>query len=194
MEMKKSRLRIAMLGFATFAFLIPTGHAQVSPSAFGPGHTLWVGVDYANFSASFPYQSGQRLQGIGVFVDYHRNTRICLEGEALFNAFGGFANSTESSYLTGPKIFFFQRNKLRPYGKFLIGVGHIHYPFDIGDANYFALVPGSGADYMLDDHWFVHVEYEYQIWHNSPGFANVPDHPLRPNGLNVGIAYRFSRW
>lgn len=165
-------------------------NAQAVPSAYGPGHSLWAGAEYSNMNASFPYQSGQRVEGVGVFADYHLSYRFGLVGDARFQNFGGYQGTTESSYLAGPKAYFFARGKFSPYGKLLAGVGRIHYPYTIGSASYLALAPGAGVEYRARRRWIVQVDYEYQFWPGSPGFANEPKHELTPNGFQVGLAYR----
>jgi opacity protein-like surface antigen len=167
--------------------------AQVVPAAYRSPHALWVGAEYSNVRASFPYQSSQRLSGAGLFADFKLNGRVGLDGDARFLHFGGFEDSTESSYLGGPKVYFFTKGRLQPYGKLLVGVGQIHFPFEIGDASYFSLAPGVGSGYRLSSRWMLRAEYEYQIWHNSPGYANEPKHELTPNGFHVGVAYRVFR-
>jgi opacity protein-like surface antigen len=74
-----------------------------------------------------------------------------------------------------------------------VGDGKIHFPFAIGDASYLALAPGAGANYRLSHRWMLRVEYEYQMWRDSPGFADEPKHELTPNGFHVGVAYRVFR-
>jgi hypothetical protein len=175
------------------ALSLAPAHAQVVPSAFGPGHSLWVGAEYFNISASFPYQSGERLGGVGAFADYHLNSRIGFAGDARFWSTGGFEGSTESSYLAGPKAFFLASPKVQPYGKMLLGVAKIHYPYAIGNASYLALAPGAGVAYNLVSRWMLRFDYEYQIWHDSPGYANQPNHQLTPNGFHIGVAYRLSQ-
>ena len=182
---------MAMLTTLSSALWLVPARAQVVPSAFGPADSLWAGGEYSNVSASFPYQSGQRLEGAGAFADFHLKSRISLEGDARFLTFGGFEGSTEKSYLAGPRVFLFARGRFRPYGKLLIGVGKIHYPFAVGNASYLALAPGAGTEYRAGGRWILRIEYEYQDWLDSPGYANEPDHPLTPNGFHVGIAYRI---
>jgi opacity protein-like surface antigen len=175
------------------ALLLLPAQAQVAPAAFRDAKSIWVGAEYSNIHASFPYQSSQRLQGGGVFADFNLYRHFGLEGDGRFLHFGGFESSTESSYLAGPKAFLFEWGKFRPYAKFLVGEGKIHYPFDIGDASYLSLAPGAGSEYRLSNHWKLRIEYEYQMWLNSPGFANEPKHELSPNGVHVGVAYRVFR-
>lgn len=105
---------------------------------------------------------------------------------------GGFEGSTESSYLAGPRIFVLSSSKLQLFGKGLVGVGRIHYPFQIGNANYLAIVPEGGVEYRLADHWMLRAEYEYQFWLNSPGYANLPDHPFAPDAFAPGSRTGYS--
>jgi opacity protein-like surface antigen len=182
-----------MLTMFSAALLRAPLQAQAAPAAYRTPHLLWVGAEFSDVRASFPYQSNQRLSGVGAFVDFKLNGHVGLEGDARFLSFGGFENSTESSYLAGPKAYLFARGKFQPYGKLLLGVGKIHYPFEIGDASYFALAPGVGSNYRLSRRWMLRAEYEYQMWLNSPGFANEPNHSLTPNGFHVGVAYRVTR-
>lgn len=184
---------VALLTTLSASFLIVSARAQVGPSALKPGHAIWVGAEYSNVNASFPYQSGQRISGAGAFVDWRLTYHLDLEGDASFLSFGGFEGTTESSYLAGPKAFFLARGKFRPYGQALAGVARIHYPFSIGNANYFALAPAAGTDYSVSRRWKVRAEYEYQFWINSPGYANEPDHQLTPNGFHIGVAYSIFR-
>jgi hypothetical protein len=184
---------IAVSMIFSAAMLHARMEAQTVPAGYQTPHLLWIGGDYSNFSASFPYQSSQRLSGAGAFVDFKLSGHVGIEGEAHFLDFGGFQNSTESSYLGGPKVYFLKRGKFEPFGKLLVGVGTIHYPFQIGNASYFAWAPGAGAGYRLSDRWMLRAEYEYQMWPNSPGYANEPKHELTPSGFNVGVAFRVFR-
>ena len=94
--------------------------------------------------------------------------------------------------MTGSRrLFIIERGGFRPYGKFLIGRSNIQYPFAIGNANYFALAPGAGTEYRLSHRWIIRAEYEYQLWLNSPGYFNEPNHQLNPNGLQVGVSFKL---
>jgi opacity protein-like surface antigen len=194
MDLLRRIFRIQTLLALSAALLLLPAQAQVVPAAYNSPQSLWVGAEYSNITASFPYQSGQRLQGIGAFVDYNLNRHVGLEFDARFMPFGGFEGSTESSYLVGPRVFILERGRFRPYGKMLVGQGKIHYPFLIGDASYFALAPGAGTEFRLSHRWLLRAEYEYQMWLNSPGYANEPNHQLNPNGFHIGIAYKLLPW
>jgi opacity protein-like surface antigen len=166
---------------------------QVVPSAIGPSHALWVGGEYSNIEASFPYGSSQRLWGIGGFADYHVNGHIGVEAEARFLRFNSFYGETEDNYLAGPRYMIGRFGKFEPYGQCLVGFGKIQYPFEIGSGTYFALAPGAGADYRISRRWSVRGEYEYQFWLDSPNIVDEPAHQIRPNGFHVGVAFRLLR-
>jgi len=63
--------RWPVLCWMALLLFVAAAQAQVAPSAYGPGHSLWVGGEYSNINASFPYLSDQRLWGIGAFADYN---------------------------------------------------------------------------------------------------------------------------
>jgi opacity protein-like surface antigen len=167
--------------------------AQAVPSANYPLRTLWVGVQYSNVHAGFPYQSSQRLSGISFFADYHIQPRLSIEADARFLYMGGFNGQTETNYLAGPRFAIWNTGKLRPYGQFLVGLGAMHFPFNIGDGRYLALAPGGGVNYRLSRRWSLNGEYEYQLWPGSPNLSNQPAHAITPNGFHAGLAYRVCR-
>jgi opacity protein-like surface antigen len=187
---QRSTIACALL-LLLLALSAVTSPAQSAPSGYQSRSSLWLGAGYSNFAASFPHGSDQRISGYGVVIDYHWMPLLDVEGEGRWLSYGGFQGSTESSYLAGPKYRFHRFHQLQPYAKFLVGEGRIHYPYKIGDAGYFALAPGGGVTYALSPRWAVRADYEYQFWLNSPGFANEPDHPLAPNGVQIGIQYRI---
>ena len=186
------RLRlIACCAFMLIAFMPRAAQAQAVPSGFEERRSVWVGGECSYVSASFPYQSGQHIFGCGVFANMRWTPHLDMEGDVRWLPVGGFAGSTESSYLVGPRYIFRRFGKIQPYGKFLVGLGKIHYPYDIGDGTYFALAPGGGVNYRVSRRLTIRGEYEYQLWSNSTGFVNQPGHTLKPNGFHVGVAYRI---
>jgi len=181
---------VAALGVFLLAAL---AQAQVAPSATGPSHPLWLGAEYSNLNASFPYGSDQRLWGFGVLADYGVTSHVGLEAEARFLRFNSFYGETEDDYLAGPRYSIGTFGKLQPYAQFLVGLGKIQYPFDIGSGSYLALAPGAGVNYRLGRRWSLGAEYEYQLWPGSPNITNEPAHEITPNGFHAGIAYRLFR-
>jgi opacity protein-like surface antigen len=181
---------MAMLAGSSVSY---TAHAQAVPSATYPLRTLWVGVQYSNIHAGFPYQSSQRLTGISFFADYHIQHRIAIEADARFLRWGAFYGLAENNYLAGPRFTIWDAGKLRPYGQFLLGLGSLHFPFNIGDSRYLALAPAGGVNYRLSRKWTLNGEYEYQLWPGSPDISNQPAHEIAPNGFHAGLAYRLCR-
>ena len=189
----KRHLLFATCLAAAFLCFAACASAQVVPAAYQDMPRLWAGAEYSNFSASFPYQSNQRIWGVGAFADLTLKGHFGIAGDARFLHFGGFEASTENSYLAGPRYVFRSFGRFRPYVQGLIGVGNINYPFKIGSANYFAVAPSGGVSYRLNSKFALRAGYEYQFWINSPGYANEPDHQLMPNGAQIGLAYSIFR-
>lgn len=170
-----------------------SAQAQTAPSATRTGHALWVGGEYSNISAGFPYASGQRLWGAGAFADYHLTGHIGLEAEARFLRFNSFYGETEDNYLAGPRYLPRNLGRFQPYAQFLVGDGKIQYPFEIGNGNYFAIAPAAGTNYRISRRWSLRGEYEYQLWLESPNIANEPAHRIAPHGFHLGVAFRVLR-
>jgi opacity protein-like surface antigen len=168
-------------------------HAQVAPSATRSVHTLSVGGEYSNIEAGFPYNSSQRLDGFGVFVDYSLTGNLGIEADARFLRFNSFYGETEDNYLAGPRYRFLRFGRLQPMARCLFGVGKMHYPFAIGSDSYFAIAPAAGASYRIGRRLSLRAEYEYQFWPGSPDITNEPAHEITPNGIHVGIAYQLFR-
>ena len=167
--------------------------AQAVPSAMSTGHALWVGGEFSDEHAGFPYQSSQRLWGGGVFADFRLNVHLSVAAEARFLHFNSFYGETENHYLAGPPYNFGKWNKLQPFAQFLVGDGQIQFPFGIGTGNYLAVAPGAGVNYRLSNRWALRGEYDYQFWPNSPDVAGEPSHEIKPNGFHMGVAYRLTR-
>jgi opacity protein-like surface antigen len=170
--------------------LAAAAQAQVAPSAWEPAHSFWVGGEYSNIHAGFPYQSDQRLWGVGGFADYSLKHRLGIAGEARFLHFNSFYGENEDSYLAGPRYAFRDFGNFELYAKGLVGLGRMQYPFEIGSKTYLDLAPGVGVSYRMGHRWQLRGEYEYQFWLNSPGFANEPEHQITPNGFHIGVAFR----
>ena len=170
--------------------------AQTVPSAEGARPSLWVGGEYANIQAGFPYASSSRLSGIGAFADYHFTGRIGIEGAARFFRFSGFESQTEDNYLAGPRYMTRFFGNWQPYAQCLVGIGRIQYPFQIGTGNYLAVAPAAGVNFRIGrirSRWSATGAYEYQFWINSPNIVNEPQHQITPNGFHVGLSYELVR-
>jgi opacity protein-like surface antigen len=149
--------------------------------------TLIAGVEGSNFTPDF---GPNRMSGVGTYVDIDWRGGIGAEGEMRFLPWGSYNGEMQSTYLGGPRGFFFPNSRWRPYGKFLMGGGKMTYPFSIGESSYFVMAPGGGLDYILTRRWRVRADYEYQIWPSAPHVFFQPG-SMRPNGFSLGIAYRI---
>jgi opacity protein-like surface antigen len=177
----------------TTCLLVCSARAQVVPSAIGGSHPLWVGGEYSNIHANFPYGSNQRLWGIGGFADYRLTPHIGVVAEARFLRFQSFYGDSEDNYLGGARYLTKKFDKLQPYAQGLAGIGMIQYPFQIGSGKYFAIAPGGGASYRIADRWSLRGEYEYQLWLNWPNIHGYPTQSFTPNGFHIGLAYKLTR-
>jgi len=176
-------LLLLMIGLGAVA-----AQAQVVPAYHGKVNTLWVGAEYSNLSASFPYQSSVRVSGVGIFANYEMTSHLGVEATTRFLKSNTIYDESENNYLAGVRYRMGYYGKFQPYAKVLLGLGSIQYPHVNG--RYFAFVPAAGVSYRFSKKWTVHGEYEYQYWMNSPGFKNEPEHTITPNGFHIGVAYR----
>jgi len=184
---------ICWMAAFVFCLQIHRTQAQAVPSATRSGHAIWVGGEFSDEHAGFPYQSSQRLWGAGAFADFRVNAHLTVAAEARFLHNNSFYGETENHYLAGPQYLIGKWNKLQPFAQCLIGDGQIQFPFGIGTGNYLAIAPGAGANYRLGGRWALRGEYDYQLWPNSPNVSGEPSHEIKPNGFHLGLAFRLTR-
>jgi opacity protein-like surface antigen len=182
--------RIAVL---VAALLAGSAHGQVIPSAKGPGHTLWVGGEYSNLRASFPYGSHQHLWGIGGIANYSLVRFLGIEAEGRYLGTNGFYSEKQQTFMVGPQCIAGRSEILQPFAQFLIGAGGIEYPQQAGNGVHLALASGAGVNLRFMERWMVRGEYEYQLWLGPSVIANQPTHYITPNGFHVSVAYRLFR-
>ena len=172
------------------ALLIPSALAfgQVVPAARHGAPPLSAGGYFSYFNTDY---ASNHMTGFGAYVDWspYKNFGIEAEGRwLLFNAPHDFRQYT---YLAGPRYGFRRGKHMQPYVKFLLGGGVIDFPYQLAYGRYFAMAPGGGVDFRIDRHWRVRADYEYQIWPSAVGIPGIPSPALKPNGVSVGLAYRF---
>ena len=188
---KRNSIRCLAYGLAAAiaAVVCQPASAQVAAAGVGAGHTLWAGAEYVNYSASFPYKSGQRLTGYQFFANYDFTPHLALEADVRLLNQSNFNGETESDYLAGPQFRSGRYGRFQFYGQYLAGLGKIQFPFSIGNGSYFAVDVGGGVNYRIARHWQFRGGYDYEIWFNSPNVANQPDDPITPNGFHAGLAF-----
>ena len=185
----------SICGLAALAAILTTvaAQAQAVPSGYAPSHGLWVGGEFSNIHAGFPYESNQRLSGIGILANYHITNHIGVQAEMRLLRFNSFYGETEDNYLAGPRYVVGRFGRLQPFAQCLTGIGKIQYPFQIGSGSYLAVAPGAGANYRIARRWSLTGEYEYQFWPGSPGIVDEPAHQIAPSGFHAGVVFRLLR-
>jgi len=183
--------------------------AQSSPSATGGEATLSAGAEMSGYNPdwgcgnSAPFCTNE-LVGPTVFFDFDMHGRFGVEGEASWLNFHGPGGEVEENYLGGPRYRFFRYHRLSGWLKVEVGGGWITtsgYPAAGSlKGSYFVYAPGGTLQYPLTHRWTLRGDYEWQVW---PSFAGPPtynattgtvvqnNNGLTPNGLSVGVAYRF---
>ena len=175
--------RFLLLAGALLSISGPKLQAQARPAATGPGSNISVGYEFSGYRN--PY--GQRdLAGYGVYVDVNPTWRYGIEAEGRTLKLNADEGVTLKNYLVGLKVAALP-GRFSPYGKFLVGAGHIQFPFQYAEGTYFTYVPGAGLDIHLTDHISVRpVDFEYQMWQNF-NFGTY-----RPYGVSAGITIRLT--
>lgn len=155
-----------------------------------------VGVGFSNFSddwgASNPRQSGvtlwidwriphlpPKLDGLGLEVegrDINFMTPSYIPGHRMDTGLGG------------PIWEWRRKGSIRPYGKFLAGIGSIDFPNNTFYQHDTRAVyePGGGVNLRFWKQFSARGEYDYQFWHQLFG-----QHDLNPQGFSVGVVYDF---
>ena len=172
------------------------GFSQVVPAAkSGRGSLpLVFGGGYSNFSMD--WGPGHRSNGIYAYVDVYpfpaflHDVGIELEGRS--SRWGNpIPNLREDTGMIGGIYSYSHLQRIRPYGKFLAGIGSMDFPAFPSAPKYthdtfFADAAAGGADVQLYEGIWVRGEYQYQWWHNVFG-----GHTYTPNGISVGLHYDF---
>jgi hypothetical protein len=155
--------------------------AQALPTATAPGAYIAVGGTYSIFQSNY----GQRvLGGGGVFADVNPVRPLGIEAEGRWLRQNALANTTESTYLIGPRMQF-RRGPLSPYVKVLAGLGHFNFPYNDAHGSYFVIAPGAGVDFYVNSSLKIRlVDIEYQQW---PQFTFGT---ISPYGVSFGLSYR----
>ena len=176
------------LGAVTFA-----ARAQVVPSATGRQLTITAGglgsafqPDYAGGGVAST--SPNRLYGIGAYVDVKFTRWVQIEAEGRWLRFNQYVNINEDNYLIGPRIPFHISRfpKMIPYGKALIGYGHMNFEYNEAYGSFTDIAFGGGLDYKLSRKFTVRAaDFEFQKW---PAWVN--NESLSPYGLSVGLSYK----
>lgn len=175
-------------------FATAAAQAQVAPSATNRGLSITAGglgsvfqPDYGG--SGIAATSPNRLYGMGAFVDMRFTRWVQIEGEGRWLRFNEYDGISEDNYLVGPRLPI-QKLRFRrftPYGKVLVGWGHMTFENGLGTGRFTALAPGGGLDYQLNDKFSLRLpDFEYQFWPNW-----YKSQVLKPYGVSIGISYKI---
>lgn len=190
---------VKLFGFLLLlSILASNAVAQSAHSATAAPVSLWAGADVTTFnpdwgckgSSPFACFTGQ-LMGPTVFVSAdHLIGRFGVDGEARWLRFHSNVNNLkESTYLAGPRFRAFSYKRLNVDLKFLLGVGSITVPANVGSGTYLAVAIGPTFQYGLTRKLGIRGGYEYQRWPSFTGRNG--SNGLTPSGFSLGVSYRI---
>lgn len=179
-------LAILLAGIVTPAL------SQTAPDATEGNSPLAVGIGYSNFQTDW----NGRLGGPSIWADWSFNRLpgkrhglgVEVSGRDLnFNRSGGDPRLRMDTALGGPIYAWHLKRSIRPYVKFLAGLGSIDFtlPNYFHDTRTVYSIAG-GVDYRFSNHLMVRGDYEYQFWTHF-----IHNHTLNPQGLTIGVTYDF---
>jgi opacity protein-like surface antigen len=191
--------------FLPFLFLIMVGAAshacaQVTYSAREGKLPFSVGFGVADFSDDWGTRNPRQV-GLTLWVDWrlpHMPSKLSglgleFEGRDVNYATPDYLPGHRmTTGLAGPIFQFRRERRVRPFVKYLMGIGNLDFPNNDG-ANYqqdtrAIFAPAGGVDVRLVGRLSARGEYEYQMWH-----AIFGPHDLTPQGFTVGVIYDLGR-
>lgn len=143
--------------------------------------------DYAG--GGIPSASPQWLLGFGAYVDLKLTRWVGVEAEGRWMRENSYIGITEDNYLIGYRtpIHEFKRMGLTPYGKALVGLGHMNFEYGEAYGRFSDIAVGGGVDLKLNKRISIRAaDFEYQFW---PNWINSST--LKPYGVSAGIGYRI---
>jgi hypothetical protein len=184
-----------------FLFLIGTASrlgAQVTYSAHEGKLPLTVGFGVADFSDDWGTRNPRQV-GLTLWIDWrlpHMPSKLSglaleFEGRDVNYATPDLiAGHRMTTGLAGPMYQWRREHRVRPYVKYLMGIGNLDFP---NNTNYqqdtrAIFAPGGGADVRLIGRLSARGEYEYQMWH-----AIFGPHDLTPQGFTFGAVYDLGK-
>lgn len=186
---------LAVLFLPIFGFASLSARAQTVYHATQSTGMLSAGAGFSNFSLD--WGPGRRMDGITAWVDWKlplqprvlQHLGIEIEGREIdFDRPAEVKGMRQETGLGGVTYNLPTWHRFHPYAKYLLGIGGVY--FDPGQPyshdTRTVLAPGGGVDFRLNYRWDVRADYEYQFWRHL-----FRGHDLNPNGVTVGVAYRF---
>lgn len=179
--------RSALVLCSVFLLLLSGAHiatSQAVPTATDRQLTITAGGFASGFQSN---DANDYLVGAGTYVDLHFSHWVQLEGEARWLRFNETYGEHEDTYLIGPRVPVWRfGSKTELYGKALIGLGKMTFPYGYGYGSFTALAFGGSLDYHATRKLTIRaLDVEYQDW---PVWLNNTS--LQPYGVSVGVGYR----
>ncbi|HEY3706783.1 MAG TPA: hypothetical protein VGL22_17095 [Terracidiphilus sp.] len=179
------RRSAAVIFFLLFVLLTldQNGRAQAVESGDERGFHVRAGAMASGF---MPGDVNQGIVGAGTYVDLHFTHWFQVEAEGRWMPWHGYFGETQSNYLIGPRVPVYRVGRRgQIYGKALIGLGKMDFPFG-GYGTFTATAFGGSFDYRLSRKLTLRpIDFEYQYW---PVW--VRNQSLEPYGVSVGMSYR----
>ena len=201
---------VKKIGFIVLLLLPTALIAQSSESATGGEAKLSAGAEMSAFNpdwgctTSSPFCTNE-LIGPAAFFDFDLHGKYGVEGEARWLNFHGL-RKRDTSRIIWLVLGIGSSGTIALSGWFKLewavdGSQRTDYPAAGSlKGSYFAYAPGGTLQYPLSRRWILRGDYEWQFW---PSFAGPPTYNpttgtvvqhnsgLTPNGISVGVAYRF---
>jgi opacity protein-like surface antigen len=199
------QLNLRVMMAALLAATAVSGFAQTVPTATGKAglNHLTVGAGISYFKPDF--DNGEMLGGTvwaNFFPNwvprYVRGIGVALEARDI----NYYRSTTQPANLRqdtaqGGLIYSWSRfSRIRPYAKFLAGLGNTDYESTITHKRYndgrTIMSVGGGVDYRITSRIWARGDYEYQRWPNF-FFASTPPGDMNPQGFTGGVSYDIGK-
>jgi hypothetical protein len=199
MPSKAIAIVVTLLGLGSLASV--HGQSIFAGQQRGTQAPLAVGVGMSNFDIDWGYnRSGERrMNGITMTLDTDlpRATGLLkgfgmeVEGRDLnYYRPADMKRMRQSTILGGSTYAWPYSQNVRPFVKYLWGMGSIDFPRKGHYSHDTRMVqaPGVGLECRLFDRMWLRGDYEYQFWPHLFG-----PHSLNPNGFTVSTLYDIRR-
>lgn len=195
--MRRTSVLVSLL-FMVFVSAASRLGAQVTYSAREGRTPLSVGFGVADFSDDWGTRNPRQV-GLTLWIDWRlphmpsklRGLGLEFEGRDVNYATPDYiAGHRMTTGLAGPMFQWRREKRIRPYAKYLLGIGNLDFP---NNTNYqqdtrAIFAPAAGADVRLIGRLSARGEYEYQMWH-----AIFGPHDLTPQGFTFGVVYDLGK-
>ena len=161
---------------------------QVAPAVKISGLPLGVGAGISDYDLD--YGPSRRMIGVSAWADYNifHGLGIEVEGTSIFADRPSALTRMRQDTIKGGAIYKTRSYfGIRPYAKFLGGVGSIDFPSRnplYTHDTFTVYATGGGAEYKIWKTLYARGDYEYEFWPKYFG-----RHTLDPNGFTIGATY-----